>query len=61
VTGGEVETGDTSFPGDGSYVYGVFYVETDPVYAEQTVEISSPELQDRCGTFSVFLPPQPTI
>jgi hypothetical protein len=50
VSGGEVETGDTSFPFDGSYVYGVFYVETSPVYAEQTVEISSPELQDRCGT-----------
>jgi hypothetical protein len=50
VSGGEVETGDTSFPDDGSYVYGVFYVETSPVYAEQTVEISSPELQDRCGT-----------
>ena len=54
VSGGEVETGDTSFPGDGSYVYGVFYVETDPVYAEQTVEISSPELQDRCGTYWSF-------
>jgi hypothetical protein len=50
VSGGEVETGDTSFTDDGSYVYGVFYVEADPVYAEQTVEISSPELQDRCGT-----------
>jgi len=50
VTGGEVETGDTgSFLG-GSYVYAVFYFETDPVYAGQTVEISSPELQDRCGT-----------
>jgi len=54
ASGGEVETGDTSFPFDGSYVYGVFYVETNPVYAEQTVEISSPELQDRCGTIWVF-------
>jgi hypothetical protein len=54
VSGGEVETGDTSFTLDGSYVYGVFYVETNPVYAEQPVEISSPELQARCGTFSVF-------
>jgi hypothetical protein len=54
VSGGEVETGDTSFPLDGSYVDGVFYVETDPVYAEQTVEISSPELQDRCGTAWAF-------
>jgi len=50
VSGGEVETGDTSFLFDGSYVYGVFYVETSPVYAEQTVEISSAQLQDRCGT-----------
>jgi len=50
VSGGEVETGDSTIPGYDSLVYGVFYVETDPVYAEQTVEISSPELQDRCGT-----------
>jgi hypothetical protein len=54
VSGGEVGTGDTSFPADGSYVYGVFYVETDPVYAEQTVEIGSPQLQDRCGTAWAF-------
>jgi hypothetical protein len=54
VSGGEVETGDTSFPDGGSDVFGVFYVETDPVYAEQTVEISSPELQARCGTFWTF-------
>lgn len=54
VTGGEVETGDTGSILDGSYVYGVFYIETSPVYAEQTVEISSPELQDRCGMFWVF-------
>ena len=38
----------------GSDVYAVFYVETSPVYAEQPVEISSPELQSRCGTFSTF-------
>jgi hypothetical protein len=50
VAGGEVETGDTSFGGGGSFVYAVFYVETDPVYAEQTVEISSAQLQARCGT-----------
>jgi hypothetical protein len=50
VTGGEVETGDTSFVDDGSYVYAVFYVETSPVYAEQQVEISSSQLQARCGT-----------
>jgi hypothetical protein len=27
----------------------VFYVETNPVYAEQPVEINSAQLQDRCG------------
>jgi len=49
VTGGEVETG-------GSYVYAVFYVETSPVYAEQPVEISSSQLQDRCGDAWSFIP-----
>jgi len=44
----EVETGNSPTSGD-SDVYTVFYVETDPVYAEQTVEISSPQLEDRCG------------
>jgi len=44
----EVETGNTPASGN-SDVYTVFEVETDPVYAEQTVEISSPELLDRCG------------
>jgi hypothetical protein len=48
VTTGEVETGDTAAPGD-SDVYAVFYVETNPVYAEQYVEIGSPELESRCG------------
>jgi hypothetical protein len=48
VTTGEVETGDTATSGD-SDVYAVFYVETDPVYAEQPVEISSDQLQNRCG------------
>jgi len=43
----EVETGDTSSSGD-SNVYAVFYVETNPVYAEQTVEISSSQLEGRC-------------
>jgi hypothetical protein len=50
VTGGEVETGDSGPITDQSDVYAVFYVETDPVYAEQTVEISSSQLQDRCGS-----------
>ncbi|HEY7947485.1 MAG TPA: hypothetical protein VID75_07410, partial [Acidimicrobiales bacterium] len=43
----EVETGDTSTSGD-SNVYAVFYVETDAVYAEQLVEISSAQLEGRC-------------
>jgi hypothetical protein len=45
----EVETGDTQASGD-SDVYAVFFVEENPVYAEQTVEIGSTQLQDRCQT-----------
>jgi hypothetical protein len=48
VTTGEVETGDTPLSGE-SDVYAIFYVETDPVYAEQQVELSAPELESRCG------------
>jgi uncharacterized repeat protein (TIGR01451 family) len=44
----EVETGNSPSSGE-SDVYTVFYVETDPVYAEQPVQISSPELDSRCG------------
>jgi len=44
----EVETGDTSASGF-SDVYAVFFVETNPVYAEQPVEISSAQLEGRCG------------
>jgi hypothetical protein len=47
VTGGEVETGDSGAAA--SAVYAIFYVETDPVYAEQTVEVESTQLTDRCG------------
>ncbi|HEY7946931.1 MAG TPA: hypothetical protein VID75_04600, partial [Acidimicrobiales bacterium] len=43
----EVETGDTSASGD-SNIYAVFYVEENPVYAEQKVEISSSQLEGRC-------------
>ena len=43
----EVETGDTSTSGD-SDIYAVFYVETNPVYAEQTVELDSTQLETRC-------------
>jgi hypothetical protein len=41
VTGGGVETGSSN-------VYAVFSVETDPVYAEQPVELSMNQLADRC-------------
>jgi hypothetical protein len=43
----EVETGNTPASGD-SDVAVVITVETDPVYAEQTAEVSSMELADRC-------------
>jgi hypothetical protein len=43
----EVETGDTSSSGE-SNIYAVFYVEENPVYAEQTVEIDSAQLEGRC-------------
>jgi hypothetical protein len=48
VTTGEVETGNTTLSGD-SDVYAVFYVETNPVFAEHTVEIASAQLEGRCG------------
>jgi len=44
----EVETGNSPSSGE-SDVYTVFYVETNPVYAEQPVQISSPQLDSRCG------------
>jgi len=44
----EVETSDSPAVG-ASDVYTVFYVETDPAYAEQTVDISSTQLDNRCG------------
>jgi hypothetical protein len=56
----EVETGDTltgvNGPSGDSDVFAVFYVETSPVYAEQPVEISSPEMASRCGGGSFFNP-----
>jgi hypothetical protein len=54
----EVETGDGGFfcgacgpPGDysASDVYAAFYIETNPVYAEQTASLSSDQLIERCG------------
>jgi hypothetical protein len=48
----EVETGDGG-AGMGAFgasdVYAVFYIETNPVFAEQTVLIGSNELTARCG------------
>jgi hypothetical protein len=48
----EVETGDGG-AGQGTYgastAYFVFYVETNPVFAEQNVSITSNELTARCG------------
>jgi len=43
----EVETGNSPSSGN-SDVYAVFVVETDPVYAGQSVEIESTQLADRC-------------
>ena len=49
----EVETGDTTTgingPSGNSDVYAIFYVEDNPVYAEQDVEIGSAQLEARCG------------
>ncbi len=44
----EVETGTTPASGN-SDVYTVFNVETSPRFAEKTIEITSPQLEDRCG------------
>jgi hypothetical protein len=43
----EVETGDSTASGI-SDVYAVFYVETDPVYAGSTVDISATQLVSSC-------------
>jgi hypothetical protein len=50
----EVETGTMGEGGD-SDVYAVFYVETASKYAEDTAEIASNELYDRCGGGSEWL------
>jgi hypothetical protein len=56
VTGGEVETGDGGPPGSPeSNVYAVFYVETDPVYAEQYVTVDWTQLADRCLTSNGYV------
>jgi hypothetical protein len=51
----EVETGDTPASGN-SDVYAVFYVETNPVYAEEPVEIGSVQLESSCGQGWVWIP-----
>jgi hypothetical protein len=51
----EVETGDTTGLSGNSDVYAVFYVEDSPVYAEQEVEISSSQLEARCGQGWIWL------
>ena len=56
VAGGEVETGDAGPNFHQSDVLAVFYVETDPVYAEAQVEISSAQLQARCEDVWSFRP-----
>ena len=54
VTTGQVETGDSGTTA--SSVLNVFYVATDPVYAEQPVEIDSAQLDARCGTGWEWVP-----
>lgn len=51
----EVETGNSPTSGN-SDVYALFYVETSPVYAEQTVEIGSIPLESSCGLGWVWIP-----
>ncbi len=57
---GEVETGDTVTSGD-SDVAAVFNIETDPVYAEQPVEIDWNELQSRCLRAEGYRPHRPQL
>ena len=59
VSGGEVETGDGGISSPSvlaadSNVFAVFYVETDPVYAEQNVTVSWSQLADRCATSNSY-------
>jgi hypothetical protein len=44
----EVETGDGGPNNSESQVYVNFLIEEDPVYAEQTVDVTSAQLTDRC-------------
>jgi hypothetical protein len=56
----EVETGDTTASGD-SDVYAVFYVEGDPVYAEQEAEISDIQLESSCQGGWIWEPGNTTL
>jgi len=60
----EVETGDANGVGKNdignSDVFAVFYVETNPVYAEQSVEIDSAQLDASCTASWVWISPNPT-
>jgi hypothetical protein len=56
----EVETGNTPLSGD-SNVYAVFYVETDPVYAEQQAEISDIQLEASCQGGWIWEPGNTTL
>jgi hypothetical protein len=56
----EVEVGDTNGVGNNdigdSDVFAVFYIETSPAYAEQSVEISSAQLEAGCSTWNWISP-----
>jgi hypothetical protein len=60
----EVEVGDVDTVGNNdignSDVFAVFEVETSPVYAEQSVEIASAQLEAACGEGWVWISPNPT-
>ncbi len=56
----EVETGDTAASGD-SDVYAVFYVEGDPVWAEQEAEISDTQLESSCQGGWIWEPGNTTL
>ena len=58
--GTEVETGDTPASGD-SDVYAVFYLEGDPVYAEQQAEISDVQLESSCQGGWIWEPGNTTL
>jgi hypothetical protein len=60
----EVETGDENGVGNNdignSDVFAVFEIETDPVYAGQTVDIGSAQLEASCLGGWVWISPDPT-